>query len=271
MPRYSTLDTRHSTVSIHPTAIIEPGAALHPSVQVGPYSIIESDCVVGADCVIESSARIYGGTCMGRGNRVCHGATIGAEPQDLGYTPAQSKPLTIGDDNQFRECVNISRGIKTAQGTRIGSHNYLMAYAHVGHDCVVGDHNILANTATLAGHVELAHHVFVSGQVAVHQFCRVGAYTMLGGISGIAQDVPPYVIANGQRAVIVGLNLVGLRRNGFAATSRSRIKAVYRILFRSGLRLEEALPRAEREHPGPETDAILAFVRASERGVISFA
>jgi UDP-N-acetylglucosamine acyltransferase len=258
-------------VSIHPTAIIEDGARLHPSVQVGPYSIIEAEVVIGADCIIESSARVYGGTRMGRGNRVCHGATIGSEPQDLGYSPERSKPLTIGDHNQFRECVNVSRGIKTAHGTVVGSHNYLMAFSHIGHDCVVGDHNILANTATLAGHVEMEHHVFVSGQVAVHQFVRIGAYTMLGGISGISKDVPPYVIASGQRAVIIGLNLVGLRRNGFDQARRSRIKAVYRTLFRSGLRLEEALAQAEREHPGPETDTIVAFVRSSERGVITFA
>ena len=258
-------------MSIHPTAIIEPGAALHPSVQVGPYSMIESGVVIGPECVIESSVRIYGGTRMGCGNRICHGATIGSEPQDLGYVPERSKPLTIGDHNQFRECVNVSRGIKTEQGTRIGSHNYLMAFSHIGHDCIVGDHNILANTATLAGHVEMDHHVFVSGQVAVHQFCRVGAYTMLGGVSGIAKDVPPYVIASGQRAVIIGLNLVGLRRNGFDQRSRSRIKAVYRTLFRTGLRLEEALARAEREHPGAETDAIVGFVRGSVRGVITFA
>ena len=257
-------------VSIHPTAIIEDGADVHPSVQVGPYSIIEADVAIGPDCVIESSARIYSGTRMGRGNRICHGATIGSEPQDLGYSPEKSKPLTIGDHNQFRECVNVSRGIKTEHGTRIGSHNFLMAFSHVGHDCIVGDHNILANTATLAGHVEMAHHVFVSGQVAVHQFCRIGAYVMVGGISGVSKDVPPYVIASGQRAAIIGLNLVGLRRNGFDAASRNRIKAVYRTLFRSGLRLAEALEQVERDHPGPETDAIVAFVHGSERGVITF-
>ncbi len=115
---------------------------------------------------------------MGRGNRVSHGATLGSAPQDLSYRPDKAKPLTIGDFNQFRECANISQGIKTDQGTRIGSHNYFMAFSHVGHDCQVGDHNILANSATLAGHVALEHHIFLSGQVAVHQFCRIGAYAM---------------------------------------------------------------------------------------------
>ncbi len=256
---------------IHPTAIIEPGADLHPSVSVGPYSIVESGAVLGEGCVIESCVRIYGAARLGRNNRVGHGATIGAVPQDLGYTPDKGKPLSIGDDNIFNECVNISHGVKYDTGTRIGSRNFFMTGSHVGHDCTVGDDNVFANTATLAGHVELEHHVFVSGQVAVHQFCRIGAYVMLGGVSGVSKDVPPFVIANGQRARIVGLNLVGLRRNGFDAERRARIKAVYKLVFRSGLRLAEALERAEQTLPGPDTDAIVAFCRGSERGVTGFA
>lgn len=258
-------------MSIHPTAIIEDGARVDPSSRVGPWSIVESGAVIGPDCVIESSVRIYGATRLGTGNRVCHGATLGAEPQDLTYTPERSRPLTIGDHNHFREGVNISRGVKTEAGTAIGSHNYFMAYSHVGHDCIVGDHNIFANTATLAGHVEVEHHVFLSGQTAVHQFCRIGAYSMIAGVSGVPQDVPPYVIADGHRARIVGLNVVGLRRNGFSQESRSTIKAVYRLIFRSGLRLAEALVEAERTFPGPETAAIVRFIQTSRRGVISFA
>jgi len=258
-------------VGIHPTAIIADGATLHPSVSVGPHSIIDAGAELGADCVVESCARIFGSTRMGRGNRVCHGATLGSEPQDLGYSPDKARPLTIGDYNQFKEGVNISHGLKSEVGTRIGSHNYFMTYSHVGHDCSVGDYNVFANTATLAGHVEMEHHVFISGHVAVHQFCRIGAYTMLGGVSGIPKDVPPYVLANGQRARIIGLNLVGLRRNGFDSAQRGRIKAVYRLLFRSGLRLEQALAQAEQDFPGAETEAIVAFIRGSERGVIAFA
>ena len=258
-------------MQVHPSAIIEDGAEVHPSVRIGPYAIIEAGAVIGPDCIIESAARVQADTRLGRGNRVFHGAVLGGEPQDLGFRPERARPLTIGDDNQFREYVTISRGIKTGAGTRIGSRNYFMAYAHAGHDCSVGDDNILANTATLAGHVELAHHCFVSGQVAVHQFCRIGAYTMLGGVSGIAKDVPPYVIANGQRAAIIGLNLVGLRRNGFDAGQRSRIKAVYRLVFRAGLGLEDGLQAAERDHPCAETDTIARFIRASTRGVMGFA
>jgi UDP-N-acetylglucosamine acyltransferase len=257
--------------NIHPTAIIEDGAEVHESVQIGPYSIVESGAVIGEGCVIDSNVRIYAPTCMGRYNRVCHGATIGVEPQDLGFNPDKSTPLTIGDHNHFKEGVNISRGTKTAQGTVIGSSNYLMAFAHIGHDCVVGDQNILANTATLGGHVELAHHIFLSGHVAVHQFCRLGSYVMIGGVSGVTQDVPPYVMANGQRPVIMGLNLVGLRRNGFGQAQRNAIKHAYKILYKSGMKPKDALDLLRREYDTPEVREIVSFVERSERGLLSHA
>ncbi|MGQ9659615.1 MAG: acyl-ACP--UDP-N-acetylglucosamine O-acyltransferase [Thermochromatium sp.] len=255
---------------IHPTAIVEDGAQLHETVTVGPYSIIESGAVIGEGCRIESHVRIFGVTRMGAHNRVCHGATLGAEPQDLGFTPKKAKPLIIGDHNHFKECVNISGGVKSEGGTRIGNHNYWMAFSHAGHDCIVGDHNVFANTATLAGHVEVGDHCFLSGQVAVHQFCRIGSYVMIGGVTGVAQDIPPYLLANGQRARLMGLNVVGLRRHGFSQEQRSCIKAVYRLILRSGLPLEQALRRAEAEHPGPETAQIVAFIRASRRGIATF-
>lgn len=258
-------------MTIHSTAIIEEGARVHASARVGAYSIIERGAVVGPGCVIESCARIYGATRMGRNNRVCHGATIGSEPQDLSYRPDASKPLSIGDFNHFKEGVNVSHGIKTDHGTCIGNHNYLMAYAHIGHDCIVGDHNIFANMATLAGHVEMEDRVFLSGQTAVHQFCRIGSLSIVAGVSGVPQDVPPFVIADGHRAKIIGLNVVGLRRNRYTQEQRSAIKDVYRIIFRSHLHLVEALVKAEREHPTPETRKIVHFIESSRRGVISFA
>lgn len=258
-------------MNIHPTAIVEDGARLHESVSVGPYSIVESGAEIGEGCRIESSVRIYSHTRMGAFNRVCHGATLGADPQDLSFEPSKARPLIVGDHNQFREGVNIGCGIKSEEGTRIGSHNYWMAYSHAGHDCNVGDYNIFANTATLAGHVEVADRCFLSGQVAVHQFCRIGSYAMVAGVTGVPQDVPPYVMVDGHRARIVGLNVVGLRRAGFTQEQRNRIKAVYRLIFRSGLRLAEALARAEREYPSPETAAIVRFVESSRRGIVSFA
>jgi UDP-N-acetylglucosamine acyltransferase len=259
-------------MKIHPTAIVEDGARVHPSVRIGPWSIVEAGAIVGAGCVIESCVRIYAQTRMGSHNRVCHGATLGSEPQDLGYSPDKARPLTIGDRNHFKEGVNISHGVKYQQGTVIGSHNYWMAYTHAGHDCTVGDHNIFANTATLAGHCVVGDRVFLSGQVAVHQFCRIGSYAIVAGVSGVPQDVPPYVMADGHRARIVGLNTVGLRRNGFSQDQRNTIKTVYRLLFRSGERLSEALPRVLAAFPdSPEAAEIVGFVQASQRGVISFA
>lgn len=257
-------------MSIHPTAIIEDGASLHETVSVGPYSIIESGAVIGEGCRIESCVRIFGMTRMGAHNRVCHGATLGAEPQDLSFRPELARPLTIGDHNHFKEGVNISCGIKSEAGTRIGSRNYWMSYSHAGHDSIVGDDNIFANTATLAGHVEVEDHAFLSGQVAVHQFARIGGYAMVAGVTGVAQDVPPFVMVDGHRARIVGLNLVGLRRAGFSQEQRNRIKSVYRLIFRSGLRLTEALVRAEQDYPSPETRRIVRFIESSRRGVVSF-
>lgn len=254
--------------NIHPTAIVEAGASVHESVSIGPYSIIEAGARIGEGCIIESQVRIYTATRLGRYNRVCHGATLGSEPQDLSYTPDKSRPLTVGDHNHFKEGVNISRGVKSEQGTVIGHHNYLMAYAHAGHDTVVGDYNIFANTATLAGHVEVEHHVFLSGHTATHQFCRIGAYALVAGVTGVPRDVPPYVIADGHRAEVVGLNLVGLRRQGFTQMQRNAIKRAYRVIYKSDLRLEAALQRLEAEDPGDEVRHIVRFFRASRRGVI---
>jgi UDP-N-acetylglucosamine acyltransferase len=252
---------------IHPSAIIEAGAQVHESARVGPYCIVESDVVIGEGCVLDSNVRVYGGTRLGRFNRLCHGCTIGAEPQDLSFKPELGKPLVIGDHNHFKENVNISRGRHHEQGTLIGNHNYLMAFSHIGHDCHVGDHNIFANTATLGGHVEMAHHIFLSGHVGVHQFCRIGAYVMIGGISGITQDIPPYVMANGQRAEISGLNLVGLKRNGFDQARRTAIKRAYRVLYKSGLKRDEALGVLRTEHDSPEVREIVRFVEGSTRGL----
>ncbi len=254
---------------IHPSAIIEDGASIHPSVRVGAFSIIETGAVLGADCVVESHVRIYAQTRMGARNTVCHGATIGGVPQYLGYTSDQAKPLQIGDDNHFKEYVSINHGIKEDHGTQIGSRNYLMAYSHVGHDCILGNQNIFANTATLGGHVQLGDQIFLSGHVAVHQFCRIGDLAMVAGVSGVRQDVPPYAMANGQIARFKGLNLVGLRRAGFTQAQRSEIKHAYRQLLQSGQRIGEALAEIKAAADSDEMRAIVQFFERSKRGVIS--
>lgn len=256
---------------IHPSAIVEDGAELHPNIEVGPFSLIEAGAVLGEGCVIESHVRIYGHTRIGANNRVCHAATIGSAPQDLSYAPERARPLTIGDGNHFGEYVNISHGIKAEHGTVIGDHNFLMAYSHIGHDCLVGSHNIFANAATLAGHVEMGDRIFLSGHVAVHQFCRVGDYAMVAGLTGVRQDVPPYVTANGQAAQFVGLNVVGLRRGGFSQTQRSAIKRAYKILLLSGQRTGEALERLREADDSEEVRNIIRFFEQSRRGVIAAA
>ncbi len=254
---------------IHPSAVIGEHAEIHPSARIGPFCIVEDGAVIGPDCVIDSQVRIGPTVRLGRGNRVCHGAVLGAEPQDLGFTPDKARPLVIGEHNHFKEHVVISCGVKDEAGTRIGDHNYFMNGAHVGHDCQVGDHNILASNATLAGHVTLHDRCFLSGLVAVHQFCRVGSYVMIGGVSGVRQDIPPFSMANGQYARYIGLNLVGLRRNGFDAQQRRAIKQAHRLLFHGGLSLRSAIEALrEPARTQPEVAQILRFVEDSERGLI---
>ncbi|AKH21321.1 acyl-ACP--UDP-N-acetylglucosamine O-acyltransferase [Sedimenticola thiotaurini] len=254
-------------MNIHPTAIIHDSARLHESVQVGPYSIIEADVEIGAGCRIESAVRIYQGTRMGRENRVCHGAALGCEPQDLGFVPEKSRPLLIGDHNQFREGVNISRGVKTDGGTRIGDHNYFMSGFHAGHDCRLGSHNIFGSNSTLAGHVELGEHIFISGLVAIHQFCFVGDYVMIAGCAKVVKDIPPYVTCDGNPARVVGLNSVGLRRAGVPAANRSAIKQAYKLLYHSGLNTSQALAELKQQANSPESEAIMHFFEQSDRGV----
>lgn len=250
---------------IHPSAVVDPGAEVHPSVRVGPHSWIESGARIGEDCLIHSAVRITGAVRMGPGNVIHHGAVIGDLPQDLSFDPATATYVEIGEGNTIREHVTIHRATKAGAATRIGSRNFLMAYSHVAHDCVLGDHNIFANTATLAGHVHIDHHVFLSGHTAIHQFAHVGAYVMVSGLTGVSQDVPPYVTVDGHRADIVGLNVVGLRRAGFDQAARRRIKAAYQLLYRSGLSRETALERLRAEAATPEVGEILRFFAAGGR------
>lgn len=254
-------------MNIHPTAIIHDSARLHESVEVGPYTIIEAGVEIGEGCQIESAVRIYQGTRLGRNNRVCHGALLGCEPQDLGFAPEKSRPLLIGDHNQFREGVNISRGVKTEGGTQIGDHNYFMSGFHAGHDCRLGSHNIFGSNSTLAGHVELGERIFVSGLVAIHQFCFIGDYAMIAGCSKIVKDIPPYVTGDGNPARVIGLNTVGLRRAGIPAANRTAIKQAYKILYHSGLNTSQAVAQLKQETATPECNNILRFFEQSARGV----
>ena len=211
---------------------------------------------------------MYGpGTRMGENNRVCHSAVLGCDPQDLTYTPDKGKPLTIGDNNHFKEGVNISRGVKTDEGTVIGNGNYFMCGFHAGHDCRFGDNNVFGPNSTIGGHVEMGNNAFVSGLVAIHQFSFIGDNAMLAGCSKIVKDVPPYTIADGNPARISGLNVVGLRRGGFDATQRKAIKHAYKVLYQSGLNTTQALEQLKQVAQSEATAKIIRFFEQSERGV----
>ncbi len=259
-------------MTIHPTAVISEKADLHPTVTVGPFTVIEEGVKVGAGSTIASHAMLSGPTTIGENNEIGSFTTIGGAPQDLGYK-GEPTELIIGDGNLIREYVSIHRA--TAHGTGktiVGNRNMFMAYSHVGHDCVIGDHVILVNAATLGGHVQVGDRATVGGLTAVHQFCRIGRFSFIGGGSGVGLDVPPFVMATGFRGQmrISGLNKVGMRRNGFTREILSTIDAAFRILFRSpDLLHKEAIEKVEREITGCESvDELLRFLKTSKRGVV---
>ncbi len=252
---------------IHSTAIVHPGARLAADVEIGPYAIIGERVSIGAGTTVGPHAVIEGWTEIGEKNRIFQFASVGADPQDLKYHGEKSL-LRLGDRNTVREFVTLHRGTESGIGqTIIGDDNLFMAYSHVAHDCVVGNRVILANGATLAGHVAVADHAILGGLSAVHQFCRVGCHVMISGGAMVTQDVPPFTIAHGDRAKTVGLNLVGLQRRGFDEETIRQLKQAYRLIFRSGLRLEEALAKVSELDGGAELQLLVDFIRCSERGI----
>lgn len=254
---------------IHPTAIIDEGARLGPGVTVGPYAVIGPEVEIGADCWIGPHAVIRGPSRIGAGNWIYQFASIGEAPQDKKYQ-GESTRLEVGQGNVIREFVTVSRGTASGGGvTRIGDHNWIMAYVHVAHDCQVGDHVTFANNASLAGHVSVSNHVTFGGFVLVHQFCAVGAHAFCGMGCAINQDVPPYVMASGNPGRPHGINRVGLKRHGYSQATITALQRVYRLLYRSGLRLAEATDRIEAEYGDmPEVRLLLEFIRDSERGIL---
>jgi UDP-N-acetylglucosamine acyltransferase len=255
-------------VSIHPTAIVAPGAVIDPSAEIGPYVIIGANVKIGAGTAVGPHTVIDGDTTIGARNRIFHHASVGAPPQDLKYAGEPTK-LVIGDENQVREFTTLHLG--TVQGggvTSVGSKNLFMAYSHVAHDCHVGNGCVLANAATLAGHVEVGDHCTLGGLSAVHQFTRIGKHAFLAGGTMAVMDVPPYCIAQGDRAELAGPNTVGLKRHGFTDEQQGRIKDAYRLLFRSKMGLNEALSQlqAEMGHH-PEIALLLEFITNSKRGI----
>jgi len=257
-----------STHTIHPTAIIGPQTELGENVSIGPYSIIEGEVFIDSGTQIGAHVYIDRYTRIGKNCRISPFAAIGTPPQDKTYKGEKTE-VVVGDDNWIREYVTIHRG--TAEGggkTTIGNQNLIMAYCHVAHDCQLGNGIVMANVATLAGHVHIGDYVNIGGLVAIQQFIQVGAYSFIGGNSAVVQDIPPYVIASGDRAKLFGLNVVGLKRYDFSNDLIAALKKAYQIVIRSHLTFKEAIVRVEKEVPSfPELTHFLDFIRNSQRGV----
>lgn len=255
--------------NIHPSAYVHPKAKLGPGVSVGPFSIVDADVEIGAGTEVQNHCTIQGPTVIGAGNRIFPYCSIGLDPQDKKYEGQGNSALVIGDHNTFREFVTIHRGTPTGRGTtRVGSENWIMAYCHIAHDCQVGSDTIFANGATLGGHVTIADKVLLGGFTAIHQHCSVGEVAMTGGHTMIARDIPPFVLASGNRVKLYGVNKVGLERNGFSPEEIENIRKAYKLYFRSKLSAREGLARIEVElcH-SPAVRNMVAFIRQSKRGI----
>ncbi len=253
---------------IHSTAIVHPGARIAPGVEIGPYAVIGEHVCIEAGTWIGPHAVVEGWTEIGPDNKIFQFASVGAVPQDLKYA-GEKTFLRIGARNTIREFVTLHLGTESGGGeTVIGDDNLFMAYAHVAHDCRVGNRVILANGATLAGHVSVDDFAILGGLSAIHQFSRVGAHAMISGGAMVTQDIPPYTIAQGDRAKTVGINVVGLKRRGFSDEAIGEIKQAYKLVFRSGMRLEEALGAIASDLVMDQTlRAFVDFIRGSERGI----
>lgn len=257
---------------VHPTAIIEPGAELGASVSVGPYTVIGARVKIGARTRIAAHCVIEGDTRIGEDCAIFQFASLGAVPQDKKYA-GEATRLEIGARNTIREFCTFNIGTAQDRGvTTIGDDNWIMAYVHIAHDCVVGSQVILANSATLAGHVHVGDQVIIGGLTGVHQYSRVGAHAMAGFASHVSQDVPPFMMVDGNPLAVRGLNIEGLRRRGFSAQRVAALKQAYRLLYRQGLTLEAALSAmGELPHSHPEAEGDIAllrdFVAASRRGI----
>ena len=251
-------------MSVHPTAIVSPDARLGQDVSIGPCAVVEDRTVVGDGCEIRAHAVVKRYTRLGAGNRVHEGAVLGGEPQDLSFRE-QETGLVVGDRNVIREGVTIHRSTREGGATVVGSDCFLMAYVHVAHDNRIGDRAILANNVMLAGHVELGERAFLGGGAGVHQFCRVGRLAMVGGNAKVVQDALPFTITDGHPARARGLNVVGLRRTGVTASQLRTLEEAYRLLVRSGLRLDAALEKMACLQD-PLVDEMIAFVRGSKLG-----
>lgn len=257
-----------TNVQIHPTAIVDAKAELGAGTVVGPYCIIGPDVALGENCSLQHHVTLAGPTKAGARNKFYAYCSIGQQTQDLKYA-GEPTYLEIGDENTFREFCTVNRSTKADGKTRVGSRGNFLAYSHIGHDCTVGDSVIFSNNGTLAGHVQVGNHAIMGGLTAVHQFCRLGRFAITGGCSKIVQDVPPFMIADGNPAEIRGVNLVGMERNNFPPEAVKAIKEAFRLIYRSKLNTRQAIEAVRKEiEPREEITQIIEFIEASERGII---
>lgn len=254
---------------IHPQAIVEEGAIIGNNVKIGPWTYIASNVVIGDNCEISSHVVINGPTKIGKGNRIFQFASIGEDCQDLKYA-GEATELLIGDNNIFRENCTVHRGtIQDNSLTQIGSNNLFMAYTHIAHDCIVGSHCIMANGASIAGHVHVGDYAILGGMSGVHQFCHIGEHCFIAANSLVLKDSPPYVMASGQPAKPFGLNSEGLKRRGFDKDVILQIKRAYKSVYRQGLTVDEAMAKIdEAKQDIPELTVFTNFIQHSNRGII---
>lgn len=253
---------------IHPTALVSSEAQLAHDVEVGPFAIIEDGSIISGGCKIDSHAKVCRGVTLGEENHLGHGAVLGGDPQDLGFSPETSSRVVTGRKNIFRENVTVNRGSKEGSQTTLGDDNFIMAGAHLAHDVKIGHRNVIANNAMIAGHAVLRDHTFIAGGAGIHQFVRVGSHVMLQGNCGVTKDVPPYCIAH-QINRLSGLNSIGLRRAGFSAEERLEIKRAYRLLFQNQSSREQILQKLDRsDWSAPAWTLIEAYINPSSRGIL---
>lgn len=252
---------------IHPSAVIHPKAQVDPTCEIGPYCVIGEHVTLGANCQLHSHVVIDGHTTLGQGNEIFPFASIGLKTQDLKWKGGVTRTV-IGDNNTFREYVTIHSATSDGEVTSVGSNNHILAYCHLAHNVTLGSHVIMSNVATLAGHVTVEDRAVIGGLAAVHQFCRIGKFAMIGGCSKVVQDVPPFMIADGNPAETRTINKVGMERHGISEQAQIALRSAYKILFREGLSIPNALTKVELELPSlPEVQHLIQFVRSSERGI----
>ncbi|MEX2352584.1 MAG: acyl-ACP--UDP-N-acetylglucosamine O-acyltransferase [Gammaproteobacteria bacterium] len=255
---------------IHPTAIIHPEVKIGANVEIGPFCVIGEDVEIGDDCVINSHVVINGPTVLGKANRIYPFCALGGDPQDKKFQRESTSNLQIGDGNTIREFCTINRGTAGGGGiTRVGNNNWIMAYVHIAHDCQVGNDTIFANNATLAGHVAVEDHVILGGFTGVHQFCRLGKHSFSAISSVIVKDVPPFIMVSGNTAKPFGLNKEGLKRQGMEAGRIELIRKAYKIVYKNGFLLKEAIEKLEAlAADSQEVAAFTDFIKTSERGIV---